>query len=245
MLPDIAVWLAHFEHHAARTCQLSHERPERLTGPERVAIARSIATFQRGEQGEGAHLLAAAAELARSQAVPEIVPIMRLLIREEQRHAALLRAFMDRYGIPVRQRDWSDRIFRRLRHLAGFELCVSVLITAELIGIVYYRALEAATRCQPLRTLCRTLVADELAHVAFEAELLLALRARRAVLPRLLLRWAHRALFILTVVVVWHTHRSVLHRAGHRLRDFLALCQAQYSFYLEAPVAAPASIAAR
>ena len=88
-------------------------------------------------------------------------------------------------------------------------------------------------------------MADELAHVAFEAELLLALRARRAALPRLLLRIAHRAFFITTVVVIWHAHRSVLHRAGHRLRDFLGQCQAQYTFYLDPPVVAPSSIAAR
>ena len=40
-----------------------------------------------------------------------------------------------------------------------------ILVSAELIGIVYYRALEAATDCQRLKPLCRGLVSDELAHM--------------------------------------------------------------------------------
>ena len=49
--------------------------------------------------------------------------------------------------------------------LAGLKLYVSVLITSELIGKVYRRSLEVATDSPHLKTLCRVLVADELAHV--------------------------------------------------------------------------------
>jgi hypothetical protein len=126
-------------------------------------------------------------------------------------------------------------VFRSLRRLGGLELHVSVLITAELIGNVYYRGLEAATGCQRLKVLCRTLVADELAHVGFESQLLLALRARRGVLGRALARLAHRALFYAAAHVVWATHRPVLERAGLSLESFLNACSEQYDFYLEPP----------
>jgi hypothetical protein len=156
----------------------------------------------------------------------------------------LLRAFMDDHGIPLKRRDWTDQVFRRLRRLAGFELYLCVLITAELIGNVYYRALAAATGCQRLKVLCRTLVADELAHVAFESQLLLALRTVRPGWARALTRSMHRGFFAVTASVVWLTHRSLLRHCGYDARSFLRLCLAQYAFYL-APVEsaiAPSSV---
>jgi hypothetical protein len=117
--------------------------------------------------------------------------------------------------------------------LAGLEFCLYILISAELIGIVYYRALEAATDCQRLMELCRTLVSDELAHVGFESQLLLALRAGRAAPVQTLMRLAHRAFFAGTASIVWLTHRSVLRQAGYGARSFLRVCLSQYAFYLE------------
>src|SRR5258708_12804174 len=85
---------------------------------------------------------------------------------------------------------------------------MQVLITAELIGNVYYRALESATGCQRLRVLCRILVSDELAHIGFESQWLLALRASRPAPVRTLMRLGHRAFFAGTAGVVWLTHPS-------------------------------------
>jgi len=104
---------------------------------------------------------------------------------------------------------------------------------------VYYRALEAATRCERLRMLCRTLVADELAHIGFESELLFAMRERRAPFALAIQRRAHLAFFVAAAFVVWHTHRAVLRRAGYGLRSFLGACRSQYAFYLEPPRTAP------
>jgi hypothetical protein len=98
------------------------------------------------------------------------------------------------------------------------------------IGIVYYRALEAATNCQRLMVLCRALVSDELAHVGFESQVLLALRAGRVGQVRALLRLVHRAMFASTAGVVWITHRSVLRKGGYGMRGFMRACLWQYAF---------------
>jgi hypothetical protein len=156
-----------------------------------------------------------------------------LLIREEQGHASLLQAFMQDHGISLKRTDWTDRVFRQIRRLAGLQLYLSVLISAELIGNVYYRALESVTDCERLRVLCRSIVSDELAHVGFESQLLSALRAGHGAPLRALTRSAHRIFFAGTATVVWLTHRSVLRRAGHSARSFLRSCQVQYKFYLE------------
>jgi hypothetical protein len=242
---DLRIWLNHFEYHAQHPRCVPSGLTDVLTSEERRLIATSIATFQLGEQSEGATLLEATERFARAYGMPALVRIMGLFIREEQRHAALLRDFMENHRIALKSRDWTDRVFRLTRRLAGLELYLHVLISAELVGKVYYRALEAATGCQRLAVLCRILVCDELAHVGFESQLLLALRARRPAALRTLLRLAHRAFFIGTAGVVWLSHRAVLRRAGYNARSFVRSCLAQYAFYLEPARVVLASTSAR
>jgi hypothetical protein len=234
MLPDdLRIWLNHFEYHAEHPRCIPQPLADVLEPEERRLIASSIATFQLGEQSEGSTLLRVTQQFARKNQLPALVRIMELFIREEQRHAALLQGFMQDHQIRPKRRDLTDRMFRRLRRLAGLELYMSVLISAELIGNVYYRALESATGSQRLKVLCRTLVADELVHVAFESLLLLELRAARPSWMRPLMRMAHRGFFVTTAGVVWVAHRSLLRHTGYDARSFLRSCLAQYAFYLE------------
>jgi hypothetical protein len=230
---DLEIWLNHFEHHARHRRRIPRTLSDVLKADERQLIASSIATFQLGERSEGRTLLRAAERFARQKQVPHVVRIFELLIREEQRHASLLRAFMQDHRIPLKKADWTDRVFRRIRRLAGLQLYVSVLTCAELIGKVYYRALESATDCKRLRVLCQGIVSDELAHIGFETQLLFTLRAGRAAPLRALTQPVHRTFFAITAAVVWLTHRSVLRRAGYSARSFLRSCLAQYAFYLE------------
>jgi hypothetical protein len=230
---DFEVWLNHFEYHAQHPRCVPHGLSDLLRPDERRLIAGSIATFQLGEQSEGCTLLRAAQRFAHGRRIPAVARIVELFIREEQRHAALLRSFMEDHHIALKRTDWTDRVFRLVRRLAGLELHIYILISAELIGIVYYRALEAATDCQRLRALCRGLVSDELAHIGFESQLLLALRAERAAPAQVLMRLAHRAFFAGVAGVVWLTHRSVLRQAGYGARSFLRACLSQYTFHLE------------
>ena len=235
MNTDLRVWLDHFEYHSTRRCTLPAGNGDDLTSHERTLIGSSIATFQLGEQSEGRSLLIAAQRYERDHEAAPLARIVALLIAEEQHHAALLGAFMDEHGIPRKRRDWTDGVFRRLRRLAGFELYLSVLVTAELIGKVYYRALEAATGSRQLQTLCRMLVADELAHVGLETDLLREMHEQKSPAVRWLRTASLRTFFTGASLVVWLEHRRVLRSAGYGLRTFMRACAAQYSFYLEPP----------
>lgn len=235
MLISLQVWLNHFEYHATRLAVLPQGRQDSLTSEERGRIASSIATFQLGEQSEGRTLLRAARHYEQEHEAAPVARIMELFVAEEQHHAALLGAFMDQQGLSRKRTDWTDHVFRCLRRLAGFELHISVLVTAELIGKVYYRALEAATECRHLKGLCRILVADELAHIGFESELLRTMRAGRAPFTRTVVEITHRAFLACASLVVWSTHHRVLRKAGYRMRTFLRACDAQYCFYLMSP----------
>ncbi len=235
MLPNLKIWLNHFEYHSEHPRRIPEGIPNVLTVAERQLIAPSVGVFQLGEQSAGTHLLRAAYRFAQEHDAAEVARITELLVREEQQHATLLRAFMACHGIPIRQHHWTDRAFRQIRRLGGLEWTLAVLLSAELIGNVYYRALEVSTGCQRLRLLCRILVADELAHVGFESDLLLSMRGPRASPVRAAMDLAHRTFFLGAATVVWATHRAVLKRAGYGIRGFLKACRAQYRFYLQPP----------
>ena len=229
-LPNLKIWLNHFEYHSEHPRHLPEGVPNVLTVTERHLIAPSIATFQLGEQSPGSNLLRAAYRFAQRHSAPEIARITELLIREEQQHAALLKGFMAAQGIATRQHHWTDRVFRRIRKQADLELTLGVLLSAELIGNVYYRALETVTRCQRLRLLCRMMAADELAHIGFESDLLLSMRAQKPAPIRAAIDLAHRSFLSATALVVWTTHRAVLKKAGYGLWGFVRACDAQYRF---------------
>ena len=235
MLPNLKIWLNHFEYHSQHARRVPEGISNVLSVTERRLIAGSIAVFQLNEQSSGDALLRAAYRFAQEHATPEVARIAELLIREEQQHAALLRAFMAAHAIPIRQHRWTNGVLRRLRNMAELELALGLLLSTELIGHVYYRALEMATGCQRLRLLCRMLVADELAHVGFESDLLLALRGRKPAPARIAVDLAHRTLFVGTTLAAWIAHRAVLSQAGYGMLGFLKACRAQYRFYLQPP----------
>jgi hypothetical protein len=235
MLPNLKIWLNHFEYHSEHPRRLPAGLSNTLNTTERQLIARSIATFQLGEQSSGCNLLRAAYLFAQEHTAPEVARITELLIKEEQQHALLLHSFMASHGIPTLGRHWTDRVFRRLRRHRRLELALAVLLTAELIGNVYYRALESATGCQRLRWLCRAMVADELAHVGFESDLLLSMRAEQPWALRAVGDVIHRTFFLGTTLAVWVTHRPVLRQAGFGTIGFVQACWMQYQFYLIKP----------
>ncbi|HEU4625827.1 MAG TPA: hypothetical protein VFS52_13735 [Steroidobacteraceae bacterium] len=235
MHTDLRVWLDHFEYHADRRCVLPEGSPDDLTPYERQLIGRSLATFQLAEQIDGPCLMRAARRYEQEQDALPLGQVVALLVAEQNHHAGLLAAFMEQHAIPRRRADWIERAARRVHGLAGFELQIAGLVSAKLIGKVYYRALEAATGCRQLQTLCRILVADELAQVGFESDLLREMNARKTPLARAAHATVHRAFFINAALAVWLGHSRVLRAAGHGARSFVSACMAQYAFYLDAP----------
>src|SRR5207245_9502874 len=96
-------------------------------------------------------------------------PSLELFIAEEQRHSAILGRFLDRERILRLTNHWLDSMFRRLRKLAGLEVCAMVLVTAEVLAVPFYQALRYATRSPLLRSICMRILCDEAAHLNYQA----------------------------------------------------------------------------
>jgi hypothetical protein len=237
MFRDLEIWLNHFEYHALHPRCVPAGLSDALKGEERRMIARSIAIFQLCEQPEGTSLLRSARRFAEKHNAMPLTRVTELFVNEQQRHATLLRAFMEDHDIARKQTDLTDFVFCCLRRIGRFETRLHVMVAAELIANVYYRALESATGCQRLKVLCRTLVADELAHIGLESQLLLTLRAQRPAAVRASARLLHKTFITCAASAVYLTHRAVLRGAGYNISRFLRVCRTQYAFYMEHPPA--------
>jgi hypothetical protein len=213
-------WLDHFRTKASTPDRIPWTDQPTLSPAERTALSSSIREFQLGESSDGRHLQAAADRLALGTGDAAYAVAMRFFIREEQRHAAYLARFLAGEGVALKTRTWADWVFRRLRHLGHLETAISVLITAEIVAQVYYLALRRASGSPVLRAICRRILADESAHVRFQAERLAILRRSQGNVGLLLRFVAHRVLFALALAVVWHNHGAVLRRARLRPIDY-------------------------
>src|SRR6185503_4483050 len=135
-------------------------------------------------------------------------------ISEEQRHSTYLARFMRSEGIPLAVHHWSDQTFRFLRRFWNLEISLAVLLTAELVARVYYRALFSATKSTLLRQICRQLLRDEVMHVYFHTDLLRSMRSGRSSLANFLWNLSYRFFHSGTLLAVWIGHARVLKAGG-------------------------------
>lgn len=188
-----------------------------LTSNERKTITASIRQFQRGEHSEGKHFLHFAKEL-NDQSYEDAV---KLFIKEEQDHAEVLGRFMAIHNIPPLKKDWLDNTFRKLRKLGGLEGSVTVLLSAEIISMVYYDALDRSTRSFMLQEISRQILVDEDMHLRFQSYTLRIVYSRKQKFSVLFSGILHSILMVGTILMVWFFHRKVLKAGGYHFASFL------------------------
>lgn len=209
-------WLSYFESNKHHFDHLDWNNDVSLMPLEKALISSSVQQFQRGEYSEGKHFRQFAKNL-RDETYLETV---KIFIREEQDHANVLGRFMDMQGIARIKRDWLDNVFRRLRKLAGLEGTVTVLLTAEIISMVYYNALMRATSSRLLQQICRQILKDEEMHLRFQCYTLGIIYERKGLLSRFFASLIHTVLMAGTIIMVWWFHRKVLKAGGYGLLSF-------------------------
>ena len=222
-------WKEQFEANLGAADGLPWDDTYRLTPSEWRAIEKSVQQFQLGEGAQGRRLMARARAFAKATGDALFPEALRLFIREEQRHSGQLLRFMRAQGIPSVAKHWVDSVFRRVRVLAGLELELRVLVTAEVIAVPYYRALGRATRSELLRSISDRILREETEHLRFQASMLSRIETSRLRHLRRLVWKAHRWFLIGTCCVVWTEHQSVFLAAGISFGGLLALSLSLFS----------------
>lgn len=213
-------WALHFVRNANQFNHIDIAGEARLPADVLAVVASSVQQFQRGENSEGRHLMDRAHEMGDTT----YADALRVFIREEQEHARILGMWLQHQGIPLVREDVVDGIFRLLRRLGGLEWSVRVLITAELIAAVYYRALRDATPSAALAAICQQILLDEEQHITFQSSAIRAMDRQRSAVARFVRHNLHRLLIVAAVGVVWLQHGRVMRRSAWSFTTFAAAC---------------------
>jgi hypothetical protein len=215
-----ADWCVHFQRNESRQIAIPWDEVLPLTDEQRAVLLPSLQDFQLGESSEGRHGRARAAAYAERIGDSHYPEAIRLFFAEENRHASYLGRYLRRHNVKLLGRSWTDFVFRRVRRLMGLETLLTVLLTAELIGEVYYRAIRSATTCPTLRAICSQLLRDERMHVRFHVERFRFLRRRRLQLRTGMQDAAWNVFLRATCLVVWWKHGAAIRLGGYGFRRF-------------------------
>lgn len=186
----------------------------------------SLQQFQLGEGATGITFLELGRRHAESTGDLEFTETLALFIAEEQRHSALLKRYLRAVGARGLERHWVDGIFRKLRKLAGLECMVTVLVSAEVLAVPYYRAVYKVSSCPALQAICRRILREEAQHLLFQASTLASLQRLRSGWCIRLTHFAQHVLLAGTCVTVWGQHGRVLRHGGTSFLSFVLNCRA-------------------
>lgn len=214
----ITDWLAYFQYNEKHLLKLDFALSEKISKEEIRMIAPSVQAFQKGEGSDGSHLLKTVEDYANKTGDIRYVKEMVYFVREENRHSATLKKFMDVYQIKPAVTCGLDGIFRMLRKSSGLKGEILVLVTAEMIALSYYTALSKAVSSELLGQICRQMLRDELRHVLFQSERLgkIGLTEKDRHLRKLLMAASANA--------VWLKFGKVFERGGYSKTAYMSEC---------------------
>jgi glutamyl/glutaminyl-tRNA synthetase len=213
-------WIDYFILNKRDLMTISWTEIYKLTKEEFETIFDSIRIFQKGESSEAKHIFKTAKQFLNNQPDQSYMDALTLFINEEHRHAFELKRFMSLQDIPCLKKHWSDTVFRQLRRFGGLEQSISVLLTAEFIAAVYYKALKHSTHSIVLNQICEQILSDEEMHIRFQSEAISQFYADRSRYFNKLITIAKRILLEGTLLVVWQGHEKVFSASGY---DFFKL----------------------
>jgi hypothetical protein len=228
-MESLGAWLSYFRNNCLSPQSIAWETEDLLSSEEALLIRKSIAAFQLGEYSEGKGLLRSAAEYSKSFGNNLLSEITQLFVKEEQNHARLLKRFILSHNMSLLRKHWTDTVFRGLRKYFTYELSITVLITAEITALIYYRALKNCTGSKVLHSICDKILADERAHVKYESEMIRYIRGLKSNAYRRTISSLHRFLFLGTIMIVYFDHGKVLRKGGYSFTRFWESCWSEFS----------------
>jgi hypothetical protein len=218
-MTDSRRWLEYFRSNQSEPDEIPWEQSQPPTQTLQEILIPSLQQFQLGENASGLHFLELARAHGRDTDDPDFPEAIALFIAEEQRHSSLLARYLRRVGAPLLRRHWIHSVFRRIRHWAGLESKVTVLVTAEILAVPYYRAVMESARCPALRAICQRILREEAQHLLFQGNTLRRLQLER---PAWWVSATHgvQELFLAaTCLATWFEHRQVFATAGDGFLD--------------------------
>jgi len=221
-------WLGYFDGNVRRDCAPAAGLRAEVPGDLRHALAVSLGRFQLGEAA-GGRLHEDITTLRDASLDPPLRRSVQLYIEEEWRHSRELASIIRELGGELQTAHWTNAAFTACRRILGLRTKMMTLAIAEVIGIVYYRALASGVRSAALATSLRRIANEESRHLDFQADFFdhAVASTPRLLRPpyRGLLRGLMHSIFIAALGVLLLDHGALLRRVGAARA---ALCRAAW-----------------
>lgn len=212
-------WLAYFEANARLDCAPAPSLYAEVPAELRAPLAISLGRFQLGESAGGRiH------EEMNDHPDPALDAKTRrsvqLYIEEEWRHARELAMLITALGGQLQRAHWTNGAFTACRRILGLRTKMLTLAIAEVVGIVYYRALARGIGSPALAASLERIADEESEHLDFQAAFFAHALAICPAPLRVPYRWLLQAqllaIFVAALGVLLLDHGRVLRAAGAR-----------------------------
>jgi hypothetical protein len=229
MIHSSSFWKNHFQHNLTKQ-RIDWQLKPNITKEEKEKILYSLKAWQLGETSDGKHLMAAVNKYAAHIHDAEYPEAVQLFIKEEQKHGGNLGRYIDLIGEQRAKKDWGDTLFRKIRYFnTSMELWTITVIIVESAAQVFYKALQDATSCALLKSICNDILIDEAHHIKFQNERLYIIFQQKSIYVKAVSMLFYAALFYLTIHAIWLGHRKALKAGGVSHSEFMK--QMFYKFF--------------
>lgn len=160
--PD-ALWRADFEVYADQHANVTTSGMWVLAPFVKRSLSKSLPIFQLGEIGAGRHLLDTAVGVVSE----DYLQALRFFIIESQEHARLLALVCAELNIEMLDEHWTERVFRKTRHLRGFRTEMLAVIIGGMISARIYETIAEGVGDPTVSRIFTRLHTDELRHLDF------------------------------------------------------------------------------
>lgn len=214
-------WITHFQANALKK-RINWNQEPNISESEINNILKSLQAWQLGETSEGHQLIAAAQKYADKIAEPEFVDVIKLFIKEEQKHGNNLGLYLDRIGKPRLKKNWGDSLFRKVRHLnTSMESWTLAVIVVESAAQVFYQSLKDATGCTLLKEICTDILIDEAYHITFQTERLTQIFSGKSISSKVFSKIIYKYFFSFTSLLIWIVNRRLFKAGGNTFQSYM------------------------
>lgn len=214
-------WLNHFKDNL-KNQRVDWTISPSITEEEKKEILNSLQAWQLGETSDGKHLLLAANQYAKKIKDTNYVEAVKLFIKEEQKHGNNLGMYIDKIGEQRKQKDWGDTLFRKVRYFnRSMELWTITVLIVESAAQIFYKALQDATNCALLKSICKDIIIDEAHHIKFQNERLYILFQEKGFYNKAISIGLYGLLFFTIIHAVWFGHHRAFRAGSIHKKEFM------------------------
>ncbi len=158
-----SLWRADFAIHADQHANLTLSGMWVLAPVVEDALKVTLPIFQLGEIGAGRHLLDTAVGVTSE----DHLQALRYFIIESQEHARILALVCAELDIEMLEEHWTERLFRKTRHLRGFRTEMLAVVIGGMVSSEIYKTIAHGVGDPTLSRIFTRLHDDELRHLDF------------------------------------------------------------------------------